>query len=144
MKVSHVMTTRFAVVPSQATLVEAAEEMRRFDIGALPVADSGELVGIVTDRDITVRAVAAGADPRRTRVAEVMTPKVAACSVHDDLVTVVQHMEREQVRRLVVQDDNRQIAGLVSIDDLAHRVPERGAADEVLADLPEAGPRGSH
>jgi CBS domain-containing protein len=139
-KVTDLMTTRFAVVPAQATLADAAEEMRRLDVGVLPVADAGELVGVLTDRDIAVRAVAAGADPNRLRVREAMTPGVAACSVHDEVAEVIRRMERERVRRLVVRDDDGQIVGLVSVDDLAHRFDDEGAADEVLGELPESGP----
>jgi CBS domain-containing protein len=93
--------------------------MRELDIGVLPVLDGDQLVGIVTDRDITVRATAEGRDPSGTRVREAMTSQVAYCFDSEETQDAVEIMKQEQVRRLVVLDHDQNIVGIVSIADLA-------------------------
>jgi CBS domain-containing protein len=110
-------------VDENATLVEAARLMRDLDVGSLPICDSEDrLRGIITDRDIVVRAVAAGLDLSRTRAGEF------GCHVHwvdaeDSLEHVLQTMETNQIRRLPVIE-NDQLVGMVSEADLARHLPE--------------------
>lgn len=119
MLVAHLMTRNVEVISQDASLKEAAEKMRELDIGVLPVLDGDQLVGIVTDRDITVRATAEGRDPSGTRVREAMTSQVAYCFDSEETQDAVEIMKQEQVRRLVVLDHDQNIVGIVSIADLA-------------------------
>jgi CBS domain-containing protein len=119
MLVAHLMTRNVEVISQDASLKEAAEKMRELDIGVLPVLDGDQLVGIVTDRDITVRATAEGRDPSGTRVREAMTSQVAYCFDSEETQDAVEIMKQEQVRRLVVLDHDQNIVGMVSIADLA-------------------------
>jgi CBS domain-containing protein len=140
MNVSEIMSSEFAVIPCNLTLRDAARRMRELNVGVLPATDQGQLVGMLTDRDIATRAVAGGSDPERTRVEDVMTPTVVECSIHDSIEAAVAKMEAAQVRRLVVVGDTHEIVGIVSVDDLAHRLPVDHPAADVLRQLPEAGP----
>src|SRR5438552_3517909 len=99
MRVSEIMTKRVECTRPDASVQEAAGRMRALDVGSLPVCDNDRLVGIVTDRDITVRATAEACDPCGTRVREVMTPEIAYC-YEDQLVTeAARLMEDRQIRR---------------------------------------------
>src|SRR5262245_29592639 len=115
MQVSEAMTPEVISVASEATLMEAARLMRGLDIGPLPVSDHGRLVGVVTDRDITVRATAEGRDPRATQVQEVMTQEVVCCRDDDDVEKVARLMQQSQLRRLLVVDGERRLVGIVSL-----------------------------
>ena len=98
----------------------------------LPVCDGDRLVGMITDRDITVRAVAGGDDPRTTRVQQVMTPEVIYCFDDADVKDVARQMEKNQVRRLPVLNQDKRLVGIVSLGDLAVRMGREKLAGEVL------------
>lgn len=124
MQVSEVMTKDVVVVEAGATLQEAAQLMRGLDVGLLPVREGGRLVGMLSDRDITVRATAEGRTPAETRVADVMSPSVVACGEADDVLAAAGSMQTHQLRRLVVVDGFDRIVGIVSLGDLALRSDE--------------------
>jgi CBS domain-containing protein len=127
MRVADVMTRDVAVVSPQASVREAARRMDRLNVGALPVCDGARLVGIVTDRDITVRCTAAGAPPDRTRVCEVMTDDVRWCFEDDPVEEAEQEMAQVQIRRLPVVDGRKRLVGMLSLGDLAtERAPGTG------------------
>ncbi len=137
MKLSHIMTGGIETIPPQATLAEAAKKMASQDIGSLPVcAERRHVVGIITDRDITVRAVARGMDPNRTRVEDVMTRDVLSCSSDADVEDACQLMEQRQVRRLLVTDGNDMPVGIVSLGDIALCLRE-SQSGEVLRKVSE-------
>jgi CBS domain-containing protein len=140
MKVGEIMNERFAVISGHASIRAAAGMMREFDIGVLPVTESGDLVGILTDRDIVVRGVAAGRDPERTRVSAFMTPGVVTCGAGDTIEQAVERMARCGVRRLVVLNLEHEIAGILSVDDLAHGLAGEHQLARVMRSLPAAGP----
>ena len=119
MKLSSIMTGGIETVPPQATLAEAAKKMASQDIGSLPVCSDRKVMGIITDRDITVRAVARGMDPNRTRVEEVMTRDVLCCPSDAEVEAACELMERRQVRRLLVTGDDETPVGIVSLGDIA-------------------------
>ena len=121
------------------TLATAAERMRLENVGALPVVDGEEcwLVGIITDRDIAVRAAARGLDPRTTPVSEVMTRDVASCLSDDTMEKAVERMEERQVRRLPIIDDDGRLVGIIAQADLAIRVHDRGLVAEFLEEVSE-------
>lgn len=123
------MTAGVAAVRPDASLVEAAQLMRAQDIGDVLVADGDLLVGVVTDRDITVRAVAEGADPLTVNAETVCTPDPVCVGPDDEVATAVRLMRRHAVRRLPVVEDGRPL-GVVSLGDLAiSQDPESALAD---------------
>src|SRR3954468_16753400 len=119
MRVNEVMTRGVECARPDATLQEAAARMKSLDIGTLPVCDNDRLVGMVTDRDITVRATAEGEAPTDVRVRDVMTPAVIYC-FEDALVgDATLLMQQKQVRRLLVLNRDKRLVGIVSLGDLA-------------------------
>ncbi|MFL5814777.1 MAG: CBS domain-containing protein [Bdellovibrionia bacterium] len=118
MKISELMTRHVETVEPEATLKDAAQLMDDEDVGALPVCDNDRLVGIITDRDIIVRAVSAGVDPNRSRVADSMTSPILYCYDDQDADEVRRMMQDKKVRRLPVLDRSRRMIGIVSNSDL--------------------------
>jgi CBS domain-containing protein len=129
------MTADPRTIDTGATLVDAAREMRDGDVGALIVVDGGSVAGIVTDRDIVVRAIADGRDPGATRVADVCTDALVTLNPQDTVETAIRRMREHDVRRLPVVQGDRPV-GIVSLGDLAvDRDP-----DSALADISAASP----
>jgi CBS domain-containing protein len=121
MKVRDAMTRNVSVASPDDTLQHAAATMAALDAGVLPVGADDRLVGMLTDRDIAVRAVAQGMSPQ-TRVREVMSEEVMYCFEDEDLETVTMNMGDIQVRRLPVLDKDKRLVGIVSLGDVAtHR-----------------------
>jgi len=102
-----------------ATLQEAAERMKALDVGSLPVCDDDHLVGVLTDRDITIRCVADGHDPRVDHVRDAMTPQVYYCFEDNDVTDAAELMREKQVRRLPVLNHAKKMVGIVAPGDLA-------------------------
>jgi CBS domain-containing protein len=119
MQLRDVMTRDVDVVGPEAPIREAAMKMRALDVGPIPVCDGERLVGMLTDRDITVRAVAEGRDPNATPVRDVMTPEVAFCFEDQDVEQAASLMEQRQVRRIPVLNADKRLVGIVSLGDLA-------------------------
>lgn len=118
MKVREAMTEDVRVVSPEQTIREAAQMMAERDIGALPVGKDDRLVGMVTDRDIAVRAVGQGRGPD-TKIADVMSQEVMYCYEDDELDNVTHNMGDIQVRRLPVVSRDKRLVGIVSIGDIA-------------------------
>lgn len=131
--VSEVMTRNVEVIAPQETLQRAAQLMDELNVGSLPVCDGRELLGMITDRDITVRAVAAGQGPAETCVSDVMSERVRWVSEDDTTETAAHHMSDMQVRRLPVLNARRELVGIVSLGDLATH--ETREADEALREI---------
>jgi CBS domain-containing protein len=119
MQVSDVMTRNAECIRPDATLQEAAERMKSLDVGSLPVCDNDRLVGVVTDRDIAIRCVADGHDPRAEHVRDTMTPGVHYCFEDDDVADAAELMSEKQVRRLPVLNHGKRLVGIVALGDLA-------------------------
>jgi CBS domain-containing protein len=119
MKVSEIMTPNVEVLSPSATLQEAAQKMRDLDVGSIPVCDGERIQGIVTDRDITIRATADGYDPKSTSIDLVMTPGVHWCYEDDDLEAAEKLMKDHQVRRILVMNRDKKLTGIVSLGDVA-------------------------
>lgn len=113
------MTPFVRCVQSDVSLVEAAVVMRDMDVGALPICEGGRLVGMLTDRDIALRAVAECRDPRFTSVKEVMTDGVIYIFADQAVEDAAELMERKQVRRLPVLSRGKRLVGIVSLGDVA-------------------------
>jgi len=118
MRVSEAMTRDVRVANPDETIREAAQMMAELDAGALPVGEQDRLVGMITDRDIAVRAVAHGKSPD-TRIREVMTDDVKYCFDDDDVEDVARNMADIQVRRLPVVNRDKRLVGIVAIADIA-------------------------
>lgn len=112
------MTRNPVAVPPTASIEEAAQEMRAHDVGALLLLEDGQLVGLVTDRDLTVRGAANGADPVTTPVAEVATPSPVSLHPEQPLDQAIDEMAHQAVRRLPVVEHGRPV-GILSLGDLA-------------------------
>jgi CBS domain-containing protein len=136
-KVFEVMTSRVVTVAPDAPLALAARLMKEADVGPLPVCEGRRVVGILTDRDITVRATADGRDPNTTRVDEVMTPEAVCCLESDDVQRAAQLMQAAQLRRLLVVDTDGRLAGIVSLGDLALQVGDDELSGETLERVSE-------
>lgn len=132
MKIKDIQTKNPEVIHPDATLCEVARKMKQYDIGMLPVCDGDRLVGSITDRDLTVRAMADGADPLRTKVREVMTSKIHYCFEDSDLDEAGQIMEDQQIRRLPVLNKQKRLVGIISLGDLAVRSHDEQLVEEVM------------
>ena len=119
MKIAEVMTREVELTSPDATLQQAAKTMADDDLGFLPVGENDRMVGMITDRDIAVRAVAKGRDPTTTKVREVMTDRVLYCFEDEDVDKAAESMSREQIRRLPIVDRRKRLVGVVSLGDIA-------------------------
>ena len=131
MKVADVMTKDVRLIRPDQTIREAAHLMSEEDIGAVPVADHDRLVGMVTDRDITIRGVALGKGPEAL-VKDVMSEQVRYCFDDEDLKDVSKNMASIQVRRLPVMNRDKRLVGIVSLGDLAATNRARASAQQAL------------
>ena len=127
MQINRIMTEYVEVITLETSIQEAAEQMRSLDVGVLPVCDGDRLVGILTDRDLAVRAVADGRDPKSTPIEEIMTRQVVYCFEDQDIEEAERVMEKHQIRRLPVLDRDKRIVGIVSLGDLAVKNDENRA-----------------
>lgn len=118
MKVKEIMSPDVVVASPDDTIQTAAFTMGRIDAGVLPVGENDRLVGMITDRDITIRAVAEGRDPA-TKVRDVMTREVKYCFEDEDVGHVSQNMAQLQVRRLPVVNRDKRLVGVISLGNIA-------------------------
>ncbi len=135
--IADIMTRSIATVRRDETLQAAARRMQEMDVGSLPVLDGKAVAGIVTDRDIAVRGVAAGMIPQESLVADVMTAEVRFCRADDTVEQAMAEMGDLQVRRLPVLDAQNEIVGIVSLGDLATR--QSAHTDETLREISTPG-----
>jgi CBS domain-containing protein len=132
-KIADIMSTDVQTLQPQESLRRAAQCMRTLDVGALPVCDGERLLGMLTDRDITVRAIADGLNPDQACVSDIMSPDVECCSADQDVEEAKQLMGDRQIRRLPVIDANRRLVGIVSLGDLALR--QSGHIDRAVREI---------
>ncbi|HIS45857.1 MAG TPA: CBS domain-containing protein [Candidatus Scatomorpha merdigallinarum] len=133
MKISEIMSERVVTIDQREPVIAAARLLKRMNLGALPVTDrSGKLVGMLTDRDIVVRCVAAGGDPREMAVGDIMSRGVVTASPESEVSDAARRMGRGQVRRLPVVEGGK-LVGMLSLADMARRCDMEAAA--ALADI---------
>jgi CBS domain-containing protein len=137
MKVSEVMTRDVQLIEPAQTIRDAAKLMAEMDAGIMPVREGDRLVGMITDRDITVRAVAEGKGPD-TSIREVMTEDVKYCYEDDDTEDVARNMADIQVRRLPVLTRDKRLVGIISLGDMAVS-DEPGKAGEAVTGISQPG-----
>ena len=136
MRVNEAMTRDVCICSPDEPIRDCAAAMARNDVGVLPVAENNLLVGMVTDRDIAIRAVAAGKGPE-TPVRDVLSKEVLYCFEDQDLEHVAKSMGMARIRRLPVLTRDRSLAGVLSLRDVALRDPEMAAG--ALADVSKHG-----
>ena len=132
MRLKEIMTPGVAKISPDATLQVAAEQMRSNDIGALPVFLADRIIGMLTDRDIAIRSVAAGCDPNLAKVSDAMSPGITWCFDDDDVEGAAALMEKQQIRRLLVIDHSREIVGIVTLGDVARHSHNHVLSGEIL------------
>ena len=142
MLVKDVMTRHVECVSPEDSIQTAAQKMRDLDVGPMPVCGTdGKLAGMLTDRDITVRATADGRAPNECKVRDVMTPGVVYVYEDQDSGEAVRTMQEKQIRRVLVLNRDKKLTGIVSLGDLAVDASKHQAGD-VLKDVSEpAEPR---
>jgi CBS domain-containing protein len=142
-KIAEVMTDRPRAITRQTSIREAAQLMDEEDVGSLPIVDeSTRLVGIVTDRDIAIRAVGRGLDTDKTNVVDIASAEVYAVTPDDDLDDALQTMAQAQVRRVPVVVRENELVGIVSQADVARVTKDKTTGDVVGAiSSPPRGPR---
>lgn len=132
MLVNEVMSRQIETITPTTTVQDCAKKMNQAGVGALPVWENGEPVGVVTDRDICCRVVGTAKDPAKTPVREIMTSVVTCCFEDQDCTEAARLMKNKGVRRLTVLDRKQAMVGVLSVDDLAR------CSHELAGDVLEA------
>lgn len=138
MKISEVMNRDVATISSDANLVEAATVMRSRNIGFLPVLEQGKVVGVLTDRDIVIRSICEERGSLSTKVYDVMTPASIWCYEDEVLTDAAKLLAGHHIRRLLVFDRDKNLAGLLSLDDLAAKMSSDRLLGSVLRQVTAA------
>jgi CBS domain-containing protein len=136
MKIKDIMTRDVEVIHPDSGIQEAASKMKTLNVGSLPVCDNRRLLGVLTDRDIAIRAVASGRDPS-TKVSETMTPELIYCFEDENVKEAAKLMERHQIRRLPILDREKHLVGIVSLGDLAVETGNDQLSGHVLEGVSE-------
>ncbi len=132
MQIKDIMSKEVRYMKPDATVEDAAIRMKEYGIGAMPITQDGKVTGILTDRDIVLRAVAEFKTPKDTPVKEIMSSdKIFDCKDTDSLKDAAEIMKKNQVRRLVVKDENGSFAGLVSVGDIVLAGDKEIAAETI-------------
>ncbi|HEY5158580.1 MAG TPA: CBS domain-containing protein [Anaerolineales bacterium] len=140
-KCDEVMTKKPVCCLPNDTVAKAAQLMKRENIGSIPVIENDltkKLVGIVTDRDLTLKIVAEGRDAKSTKVEAVMTRKVVTCHAEDDLQKALDAMSGHQLRRIPVVDNDNKILGIIAQADVATRVNQPEKTAEMVKQISQA------
>jgi CBS domain-containing protein len=135
-QVRDVMNKKPIKLNRSTAVIEAARQMRAAGVGAVLIADDGKLTGIVTDRDITIRAVAQGRDPATTPLADICSSELTTLSPDDDIDRAIEIMRAKAVRRLPVVEAGNQPVGIVSLGDLALERDPRSVLGHISAAAP--------
>jgi CBS domain-containing protein len=135
MQIKECMTEAVSFVDPNTQIPQVARKMRDEDIGALPVVENDRLVGMVTDRDVVVRIVAAGEDVRTSIAREAMSPKILYCFDDQTVEEVLENMGQNQVRRLPVVNRDKRLVGVVSLGDLSKAAKKKAKAGEALEEI---------
>lgn len=136
MKIKDIMTKEIACVDTSSSAADAAKKMRDQNVGTVLIVEKDQLKGLVTDRAITTRAVAAEKDPRNVPVTDIMTRDIVGCSENDDLFDALKMMGEKKIRRLPVVNDRSQLVGVVSMADIAQQMRE--GIDSMFSEISKA------
>ncbi|MEH1099442.1 CBS domain-containing protein [Micromonospora sp. CPCC 205561] len=135
-RVSDVMTKQVIYLPTETPLDEAARVMKEADIGDVVVTDGATLAGMLTDRDIVVRAVAERSDPATTTIGSIVTREVVMIEQHSTAAEAAALMRERGIRRVLVCDSERKLVGIVSLGDLAMQLDPQSALSEISEQAP--------
>jgi len=138
MKISEIMSRNVECISSDTSIKDAAEAMRSVDVGFLPVCEGETVIGVLTDRDITIRHVADGQNPYRVKARDIMTPDVLYSFDDQDVEEVGRYMQEHEVRRVIIYDRSRVLVGVVSLGDISKATGEQTLAGETLREIAEA------
>ena len=138
MNIKDIMSKDVIVVAPTTTLNDVAKKMKDHDCGSILVASDDRLLGVITDRDLTLRSVAESLDPAKTTADKVMTKEVLYCRDGDDVASVAENMTRNKVRRLPVLDENKRLVGIVSLGDIAANGNDEKASGTALGAICKA------
>jgi CBS domain-containing protein len=141
MLVSEIMSRAVESIGPDDTLQDAAMRMKECGVGPLPVCENQCVVGMVTDRDITLRAVAEGLDPATTPVRDVMSAEIVCCFDDQEVEVAARLMQSKQIRRVLVLDRDKKLVGIVTLGDLAAEAVDTQRAGEILHQVSEAAPQ---
>ncbi|MDG5814869.1 CBS domain-containing protein [Chitinispirillales bacterium ANBcel5] len=141
MKVNEIMTKGVEGIKTTDTILHACQRMRDLDIGAIPVFDQDNVIGVVTDRDVAVRVIAEQLNPAHTSVGEVMSKDAKTCAEDTEVEEAARVMENYKIRRLFVTDSTGALTGIVSLGDLAAKGGKEISA-EILSEISQ--PIGPH
>ncbi len=133
MKVKEVMHEGVTWITPDETVVNIAKKMRDEDIGAIPVGENDRLIGMVTDRDITCRGTAAGADPTELTARDVMSKGIIFCRDEEDVDDAIHIMEEKKIRRLPVLNEAKRMVGMLTLGDVSSKVSDMLAGEVVRA-----------
>jgi CBS domain-containing protein len=140
-KCDEVMTQNPVCCLPNDTAAKAAQLMKSENVGSIPIVESEQtkkLVGIVTDRDLTLKVVAEGLDGKYTKVESVMTPEVVTCHADDDVQKALDAMAEHQLRRVVVVDQDQKVVGIIAQADVATRVDQAEKTAEVVKEISQS------
>lgn len=133
MKVKDVMHEHAEYINRDRTVREAAEMMAKGDYGCLPIEENDRMIGMITDRDITLRVVAKGLDPNVTKVSECMSKGIEYCFENDNLLDVGEMMASQKVRRMPVINESKRLVGMLSLGDIASKARDQNLSHEILS-----------
>ncbi|MEO7099422.1 MAG: CBS domain-containing protein [Luteolibacter sp.] len=140
MKVHEIMSRNPYCCSPQSTLIDIASRMRDMDVGIIPVCEGKEMRGVITDRDIVIRAMVMGLNPAMTLAEQVMSVDVTCCFEDQDVGEAVALMEEKQIRRLVVLNRENQLVGMISLGDIAARGSYYERCGEALSVISKPSP----
>ncbi len=137
MQIKQIMTKDVVTSSPDETIQHAAEKMKSIDVGMLPVIENGNLLGTITDRDITVRVVALGLDPTKAQVRNTMSQGVVFAYEDEDVHKTAQRMMENQIRRLPIVNRSKKLVGIVALGDLATETKDKKMTAQVLERVSE-------
>jgi CBS domain-containing protein len=138
MRINQIMTKNLETLPPNTSIQKIAEEMEKLDCGFMPITENEKLVGVVTDRDIVLRVLAKGKDPHTTQAKEVMTQDSCCCvRGNQEVEEAADEMCKNQIRRLVVTDENDKICGVLSLGDIATRCKDPDLDADIIESVSE-------
>jgi CBS domain-containing protein len=140
MNVSEIMSRKVEIISPETPIRDAAQKMKAYDVGFLPVGDNDRLVGTVTDRDMVIRVIAEGKDAEYCKTRDVMTSDVFWCYEDQTVDEVADYMAEKEVRRVLILNRAKRLVGVVSIGDLAKTGGEQQKTGELIKEIAEAPP----
>ena len=133
MKVKEIMHKGVEWISPDTSVAALTKKMKKFDVGALPVGEDDRLTGMVTDRDVAVRAFANGKDVSKLTARDIMTKGIVWCRADSSAQEAVHLMETKKVRRLPVIDENKRMIGMLSLGDISHAASQWTSAEVMKA-----------